>query len=82
MKTPQKIRLTKNNISKWPSFQKLLDDGKKVFDAHGILRYTHGAPVGELILTRIKKDGTPIYKESAEEWFDPDSKAAKEFKWP
>jgi hypothetical protein len=35
-----------------------------------------------MILARINKDGTPIYKESAKEWFDPDSQRAREFVWP
>jgi hypothetical protein len=35
-----------------------------------------------MILVRIAKDGTPVYKESAEEWFDPESPRAHEFVWP
>jgi hypothetical protein len=46
------------------------------------LTYKHGAPVGRMILVRIGKDGTPIYKESAAEWFDPESQKAREFVWP
>ena len=29
----------------------------------------------------IDLNGNPIYKESAEEWFDVDSQKASEFKW-
>ena len=79
---PKLVRLTKENIACWPSFQKLLDDGKILFDAKGRLRYRHGAPVWDLILARINKDGRAIYKELAEEWFDPDSPKAERFEWP
>jgi len=79
---PQRIRLTAENIEQWPSFDKLLKEDKIRFDGTGRLRYKHGAPVGDLVLTRTKKDGTPIYKESATEWFDPESQKAKEFIWP
>lgn len=79
---PKRVRITKGNIGSWPSFAKLLEDGKIKFDRNGRLRYNHGAPVGDLILTRINKDGTPKYKESAEEWFDPDGEMARNFSWP
>ena len=82
MSHPAKVRLTEDNIDCFPSFKRLLDDGKIVVDATGRLRYPHGAPVGELILTRILEDGTPRYKESATEWFDPESPKAKSFVWP
>jgi hypothetical protein len=42
----------------------------------------HGAPVGDMILTSVNKDGVPIYKESTEEWFDQESQKAKDFIWP
>jgi hypothetical protein len=79
---PERVRLTRGNLECWPSFKKLCDDGKVIFDASGRLRYPHGAPVGDLVLIRINKDGTPRYKESAEEWFAPESPRAREFKWP
>lgn len=79
---PERVRLTKKNIDNWPNFFKLLNEGKVQFDKKGRLRYLHGAPVGELVLVRVNKDGTPKYKESAEEWFDPESEKAKSFKWP
>lgn len=79
---PKRITLTKENLHLWPNFQSLHSLGKIVFDKKGRLRYTHGAPVGDLLLVRINEEGKPIYKESAEEWFDPDSPFAKHFKWP
>jgi hypothetical protein len=82
MKPSPEIVLTLSNIAEWPKFKKLLDEGTIVADKKGTLRYLHGAPVGKLILVRIAKDGTPHYKESAAEWFDPDSKRAREFVWP
>lgn len=81
-KPPKRVRLTIDNLEIWPSFKRLHGEGKVLFDKKGRLRYLHGAPVGDLILIRINKDGKPIYKESAEEWFDPDSEIAKNFKWP
>ena len=74
--------LTLANVAAWPRFQEMLDSGKIVADKHGRLRYLHGAPVGKMILVRRGKDGTPIYRESAKEWFDPGSKRAEEFVWP
>jgi hypothetical protein len=79
---PSTITLTLANVVEWPTFKRLLDEGKIVADKTSRLRYPHGAPVGTLILVRVNKDGTPKYKESAEEWFDPDSPRAREFKWP
>ena len=79
---PREIIVTPANISNWPKFKKLFDEGKIVADKKGRLRYLHGAPVGRLILTRILKDGTPRYQESAEEWFDPGSQRARGFVWP
>jgi hypothetical protein len=78
----KEIELSRDNLHLWPAFQKLYDDGKIMFDKKGRLRYPHGAPVGKLILVKIKKDGTPIYKESASEWFDRESQTAREFVWP
>jgi hypothetical protein len=82
MEVPREVVLTVSNVAEWPAFQKLLDDGKVVADKRGRLRYPHGAPVGKMILVRIDKDGTPRYKESADEWFDRDSQRAREFVWP
>lgn len=76
-----RIRLSKVSIKAFPKFDALLEDGKIRFDSTGRLRYLHGAPVGDMILIRVNKDGTPIYKESAEEWFDPESQKAKDFVW-
>jgi hypothetical protein len=82
MKPPDEVILTVANVGQWPAFKKLLEDGKIVADKLGRLRYRHGAPVGKMILVRVAKDGTPRYRESAEEWFDPDSPRAREFVWP
>jgi hypothetical protein len=79
---PQKIRMSASNINEWPSYEKLLKDGKVKFDGQGRLRYLHGAPVGDLILSGKDKDGKPVYRESAEDWFDVGSAKAAEFKWP
>ena len=76
------IELSRENLHLWPAYQKLLDDGKIMFDRKGQLRYKHGAPVGRMILVKIKKDGTPVYKESAAGWFDPESQVARDFVWP
>ncbi len=51
-------------------------------ESKGRLRYIHGAPVEDLIQIRIDKSGNPIYKEIAEEWFNPDSPKANNFIWP
>lgn len=77
-----KIRISKNNIKDWPKFETLLKEGKIKFDSVGRLRYLHGAPVGDLILTSYDKKGCPIYLETTIEWFDPDSSKANEFIWP
>jgi hypothetical protein len=79
---PSEVELNRENIHLWPAYQKLLDDGKVVFDRKGKLRYRHGAPVGAMVLVKTRKDGTPIYKESAMEWFDPESQRARDFVWP
>lgn len=73
----EKIRITSDNIKDFPKFQTLLSEGKIKFDFAGRLRYMHGAPVGDLIKT---ENGS--YKETADEWFDPESQKAKEFVWP
>jgi len=78
----ERIRITKDNIKNWPKFEELLIEGKIKFDSKGRLRYLHGAPVGDLIETRFDKNGVSIYKESAKEWFDPDSPKANSFIWP
>lgn len=82
MPYPQEVTLTSANVADWPAFHSLLREGKIVPDATGRLRYPHGAPVGKLILVRVNKDGTPKYKESADEWFDPESQLARQFVWP
>lgn len=82
MKVTDEFIITISNVDILPPFKRLLDEGKIVADAKGRLRYLHGAPVGKMVLTGVNKDGTPKYRESAEEWFDPDSKKAREFKWP
>jgi hypothetical protein len=76
------IILTATNVERFPAFKKALDEGRIVADKTGRLRYRHGAPVGRLIFVREAKDGLPVYKESAEEWFDPGSNKAAAFKWP
>lgn len=76
------IILTVANVESFPTFKKGLDEGRIVADKTGRLRYPHGAPVGRLIFVREAKDGSPVYKESAEEWFDPGSLKADSFKWP
>lgn len=78
----EKIRITKDNIRSFAKFEALLNDGKIKFDSTGRLRYLHGAPVGDLIQARTDKKGQPIFQESVEEWFDPESQKAKEFIWP
>lgn len=82
MNSPREVILTASNVSDFPSFKRLLDEGKIVADNQGRLRYLHGTPVGKMILVRVDKDGRPRYAESAEEWFDPDSPKAREFVWP
>jgi hypothetical protein len=82
MEPPREVVLTVSNVGQWPAFQRLLAEGKVVADKAGRLRYPHGAPVGKMVLARVDKDGTPHYRESAEEWFDPGSRRAQEFVWP
>ena len=82
MKPPPEVVLTASNVADWPKFKKLLEEGKIVADNTGRLRYPHGAPVGKMILVRTAEDGSPRYKESGDEWFDPDSPKAREFVWP
>lgn len=82
MSPSREVVLTVANVDEWPTFKKLLDEGKVVADRAGRLRYPHGAPVGKLILVAVNTDGTPRYKESADEWFDPGSQRAREFVWP
>jgi hypothetical protein len=79
--TMEIIRITKDNIKNWSKFEALLNDGKVKFDSTGRLRYLLGAPVGDLIQTRLDKKGQPIFQEIAEEWFDPENPKAKEFIW-
>ncbi len=78
----ERIRITKDNINNWPKFETLFNDGKIKFDTTGRLRYLHGAPVGDLIQIKKDKKGELIFREIAEEWFDPESQKAKEFIWP
>ncbi len=82
MNNPTRIALTIENVDRFPSYKRLLEEGRIVADATGRLRYRHGAPVGELVISRTLEDGSPLYRESAEEWFDPDSPKAKNFVWP
>lgn len=82
MSETTEITITLANVAEWPAFQRLLEQGKVRADSTGRLRYLHGAPVGKLILVRVDKDGTRKYKESAAEWFDPDSPRARSFVWP
>ena len=77
----ERIRINIDNINDWPKFAQLLNDGKIKTDSKGRLRYLHGAPVGDLIHLKTDKNGQKIYKESAEEWFDPESSKAKFFFW-
>lgn len=82
-KEPRKeIELNLDTIELLPSYQKLKEEKKIIADANGRFRYPHGAPVGKLVLTKTKEDGTPIYRELADEWFDPESPKAREFVWP
>ena len=79
---PKEVILTEKNIDYFPSFKEMLDERLIIPDSKGRLRYLHGAPVGKLLLVKINKDGTPKYKEMANEWFDPESPKAKSFIWP
>ena len=77
-----KVILTTENVGDWPTFKKLFDEGKVIADSAGRLRYPHGAPVGRMIIVRRDAQGMPVYKEAADEWFDPDSPKAQNFEWP
>jgi hypothetical protein len=77
-----RIRIMRGNLENWPSFNRIHGEGKVQFDRVGRLRYPHGAPVGDMLLASVNKDGKAIYKESAEEWFDPHSPKAMSFEWP
>jgi len=78
----QSIRITLDNIGLWVKIEKAFREGKIKSDSNGRLRYLHGAPVGDMILTGVDRDGVPIYKESTEEWFDEESQSARDFIWP
>ena len=80
-KPKKRIRITRENLGSWPSFEKLLAEEKVRFDSEGRLRYSHGAPVGDMILVRVSSEGETVYRESAENWFDPDSPMADSFEW-
>ncbi len=43
----QEIELTQDNLEDWPTWKKLVENGKVIIDARGKLRYPHGAPVGK-----------------------------------
>ena len=75
------IRITKDNISLFPKYEKLLHDNKIKFDSLGRLRYLHGAPIGDLIQIKIDQNGKPIFQEISDKWFDPESEKAKKFVW-
>jgi len=75
------IRITKDNISLFPKYEKLLHDNKIKFDSLGRLRYLHGAPIGDLIQIKIDQNRKPIFQEISDEWFDPESEKAKNFIW-
>ncbi len=77
----KQIRITVDNISEWPKYQKLLNESKLRFDKSNRLRYLHGAPVGDLLFVEYDKNDNPIYRETADEWFDPDSQKSKQFVW-
>ena len=76
------ITITEDNLDDWPEFRKMYDAGKVAFDSAGRLRYPHGAPVGVMVQTGIDRNGHPVFRELADEWFDPGSPAARSFEWP
>ena len=78
---PQEVLVTDQNVDQWPKVKRLFDAGKVRADSTGRLRYLHGAPVGRMILVRYDQSGSPIYRESADEWFDPESPKAESFSW-
>lgn len=80
-KFEERVRITPENISKWSKIYAVFQSGQSKFDSQNRLRYLHGAPVGDLILIKVEKNGKPIYKESTEEWFDPESQKAINFIW-
>jgi hypothetical protein len=80
-KLEERVRITPENISNWYKINAAFQSGQTKFDSQYRLRYLHGAPVGDLILIRVAKNREPIYKESAEEWFDPESQKAINFIW-
>jgi hypothetical protein len=75
----QSVIVTTENVEAWPKLKKLLNDGKVRADSTGRLRYAHGAPVGAMIPVAVSDSGSPSYRESADEWFDPDSPKAESF---
>ncbi|HAR74415.1 MAG TPA: hypothetical protein DCR77_13565 [Flavobacteriaceae bacterium] len=56
------IRITKDNISLFPKYEKLLHDNKIKFDSLGRLRYLHGAPIGDLIQIKIDQNRNQFFK--------------------
>lgn len=76
------VILTAENVGSWPNFKKLFDEGKVIAGGKGRLRYPDGAPVGGMTIVRRDACGMPVYKEAADEWFDPDSPKAQNFEWP
>jgi len=80
-KLEERVRITPENISNWSKIDAAFKSGQTKFDSQKRLRYLHGAPVGDLILIKVAKNGEPIYKESVEEWFDPESQKAINFIW-
>ncbi|WP_182498402.1 hypothetical protein [Sphingobacterium cellulitidis] len=78
----EKIRIESDNIKYLSKIDKPFGDGKVKFDAHGRLGYLHGSPVCDMIFVRNDISDNIIYREIAEEWFDPESQKARDFKWP
>lgn len=76
------VILPQENVDNWPRFKKLFDEGKVKADSTGRLRYLHGAPVGRMAITSRDTRGLPVYREAADEWFDPESPKAENFEWP
>ncbi|HBN75463.1 MAG TPA: hypothetical protein DD473_06520 [Planctomycetaceae bacterium] len=82
MSFPPELILTTSNGDCFPAFKEMFEDGRIVADSTGRLRYPHGASVGRMILIHINKDGTPRYRESADEWFDTESPQAQFLRGP
>ena len=82
MTRPTRVIVTTSNVADWPKVKALYDQGKVIADKTGRLRYIHGAPVGAMVLIDSGGDHQPRYRESAEEWFDPESPKARGFVWP